>query len=117
MCSIYRCHEWNKQHIIANDKVIDIVMPTHDFIEYSNNYLQTSGSLWQYYRDEPSLDYNGNIAEFTLVNYKSKLFKYKKMTMASDNDRKNIEMKVPLKYLSSFCRTLEVSLINCVTVF
>ena len=27
MCSIYRCHEWNKQHIIANDKVIDIVMP------------------------------------------------------------------------------------------
>ena len=92
-------------------------MPTHDFIEYSKNYLQTSGSVWQYYRDEPSLDYNGNIAEFTLVNYKSKLFKYKKMTMASDNDRKNVEIKVPLKYLSSFCRTLEVSLINCVTVF
>ena len=43
-------------------------MPTHDFIEYNNNYLQTSRSLWQYYRDEPSLNYNGNIAEFTLVN-------------------------------------------------
>ena len=39
------------------------------------------------------------------------------MTMASGNDRKNVEIKVPLKYLSSFCRTLEVSLISCVTVF
>ena len=39
------------------------------------------------------------------------------MTMASDNDRKNVEIKVPLKYLSNFCRTSEVSVINCVTVF
>ena len=88
-------------------------MPMYNLIEYSNNYLQASGSLWQYYRDEPSLDYNGNIADFTGANYKSKLFKYKEMTMASDNDRKNVEMNVSLKYLSNFWRIFEVSLINC----
>ena len=27
-------------------------MPMHNLIEYSNNYSRTSGSFWQYYRDE-----------------------------------------------------------------
>ena len=30
---------------------IDIVMPMYNFIEYSNNYSKTSGSLWKHYRD------------------------------------------------------------------
>ena len=25
----------------------------HNLIEYSDNYAKTSGSLWQYFRDEP----------------------------------------------------------------
>ena len=25
----------------------------YNLIEYSNNYSKTSGSLWQYYKDEP----------------------------------------------------------------
>ena len=33
---------------------IDIVMPMYNLIEYSDNYAKTSGSLWQYYRDELS---------------------------------------------------------------
>ena len=33
---------------------IDIVMPMYNLIEYSNNYSKTSGSLWQYYKDEPN---------------------------------------------------------------
>ena len=40
-------------------KIIDVVMPVYDLIEYSDNYSKTSGSIWQYYRDEP----NDNIAE------------------------------------------------------
>ena len=36
----------------AND--IDVVMPMYNLIEYSDNHSKTSGSLWQYYRDEPS---------------------------------------------------------------
>ena len=30
-------------------------MPMYNSIEYSGNYIKTSGSLWQYYRDEPAL--------------------------------------------------------------
>ena len=31
---------------------IDMVMPIYNLIEYSDNYSKTSGSLWQYYKDE-----------------------------------------------------------------
>ena len=34
---------------------IDIVMPMYNLIEYSDAYLKTSESLWQYFRDEPAL--------------------------------------------------------------
>ena len=37
---------------IDNDKDIDVVMPMYNLIEYSDNYSKTSGSLWQYHRDE-----------------------------------------------------------------
>ena len=38
----------------VNAKDLNFVMPMYNLIEYSNNYLNTSGSLRQYYRDEPS---------------------------------------------------------------
>ena len=40
----------------------------YNLIEYSEDYLKTSGSLWLYYRDQPTLDNNGNIIDFP-VNY------------------------------------------------
>ena len=39
---------------IDNAQDIDIVMPMYNLIEYSNNYSKTSGSLWQYCKDEPN---------------------------------------------------------------
>ena len=48
---------------IDNCKDIDIVMPMHNLIEYSDNYAKTSGSLWQYYRDEP----NDNLNHFKQI--------------------------------------------------
>ena len=47
---------------IDNAKDIDILMAMYNLIEYSDNYSKTSGSLWQYYRDEPNV---------TLANSKS----------------------------------------------
>ena len=38
---------------VDNAKDIDIVMPMYNLIECSDNYMKTSGSLRQYYRDEP----------------------------------------------------------------
>ena len=39
---------------IDNAQDIDILMPMYNLIEYSNIYSKTSGSLWQYYKDDPN---------------------------------------------------------------
>ena len=44
---------------IDNSKDTDIVMSMYNLIKYSDNYSKTSGSLSQYYRDEP----NDNLAD------------------------------------------------------
>ena len=90
---------------IDNAKDIDTVMPMYNLIEYSDNYAKTSGSLWQYFRDEP----DDNIED-------SESFKPKiKITgkTPNNNNEKDVEIMVPLKYLSNFWRTLEMPLINC----
>ena len=53
----------NNTHV-DDAKNIDIVMLMDNLIEYSDAYSKTSGSLWQYYRDEPALDNNNNIIDF-----------------------------------------------------
>ena len=80
-------------------------MPMYNLIEYRDNYAKTSGSLWQYYRDEP----NGNPADSG--SFKSKI-KITRKTPNDDNE-KDVEIMVPLKYLSNFWRTLKMPLINC----
>ena len=91
---------------IDNAKDIDIVMPMYNLIEYSDNYAKTSESLWQYFRDEPD---DNNIED-------SESFKSKIKTPGktpNDNNEKDVEIMVPLKYLSNFWKTLEMPLINC----
>ena len=56
---------------------IDIVIPMYNLMEYSDVYSKTLGILWQYCRDEPVLDNNGNIIDFLLNNNNSILFKFK----------------------------------------
>ena len=80
-------------------------MPMYNLIEYSHNYSKTSGSLWQYYED----DHNDNITQSE--SFKSKI-KITGKTPAAGNT-KDVEIIVPLKYLSNFWRTLEMPLINC----
>ena len=89
-------------------------MPMYNLIEYSNNYLKTSGISWQFYRDVPALGNDGAITNFTEDNA-AELFNLKvKLTGQTDNNgTKNVEIMVPLKYLSGFCRTLEMVSINC----
>ena len=38
--------------LINNAEDLDVVMPMYNLIEYSKNYRKTTGSLWNYYRDE-----------------------------------------------------------------
>ena len=99
---------------IDNAKDIDIAMPMYNLIEYSDNYAKTTGSLWQYCKDIPARDNNDEIIAFETNNLTDS-FKFKaKITGQTGNDgTKDVEIVVPLKYLSNFCRTLEMPLINC----
>ena len=56
---------------------IDVVMPMYDLIEYSDTFTKTSGSLYQYYRDEPVLNNNVNIINFLDDDNNSISFKFK----------------------------------------
>ena len=106
---------------IDNAEYIDIVMPMYNLIEYSDNYSKTSGSLWQYCKEIPAVNNDGNIVDFNGANATDSFNFKTKVTgqTAADNDNGNIagrvdlEIMVPLKYLSNFQRTLEMPLINC----
>ena len=99
---------------IDNAEYIDIIMPMYNLIEYSDNYSKTSGSLWQYCKDIPAVYNAGNIVDFNGANTTDSFnFKTKITGQTNNNGRIDVEIMVPLKYLSNFWRTLEMPLINC----
>ena len=94
---------------------IYIAMPMYNLIEHSDNYSDTSGSLWEFKRDEVPANNNDDL---TINN--SDPFKYKAALLektANHNDGtssvKDAKIVVPLKYLSNFWRSLEMPLRNC----
>ena len=99
---------------IDNTKDIDIAMSMYILIDYSDNYFKSSGTLWHYDRYELFLNANGAIDDFVVDNNKNASFKFKtKIAGRTENDdTNNVKIRVPLKYLSNFWRTLEVPLIN-----
>ena len=99
---------------IDNAKDIDIVIPMYNLIEYSDNYAKATGSLWQYCKDIPALNVNNEITHFTEGNLTNSFnFKVKITGQTGNGGTKDVEIIVPLKYLSNFWRTLEMLLINC----
>ena len=84
-------------------------------MEYSDNYSKTSGSLWQYCKDIPTVNNDGDIVNFNGANATDSFNFKTKITGQTDNNRRidNVEIMVPLKYLSNFWRTLEIPLIKC----
>ena len=105
--------EINDEHVDTAEN-LDIIMPMYNLIEYSDNYQDSSATLYQYKRDEPPED--NAIADLTVNNSSS--FKYKVSLLGNpvlDRNITKISVKVvvPLKYLSNFFRSLEMLLINC----
>ena len=92
-------------------------MPMNNLLEYNKNYRKTTGSLWNYYRDEPSNSLSSN----------SESFKYKTSITgntynvgageagydANKVGKNETEVVIPLKHLSNFWRSLNIPLINC----
>ena len=109
--------EINDEHVDTAEN-LDIVMPMYNLIEYSDNYQNSSATLYQYKRDE--LPEDDAVANLTADN--SDFFKYKVKLLgnipqlaadAARVGRLNVKVVVPLKHLSNFFRSLEMPLINC----
>ena len=109
--------EINDEHVDTAEN-LDILMPLYNLIEYSDNYQDSSATLYQYKRDEPPED--DAAADLTANNSDSLKYKIKLLgnvtEVAGDAAgvrRLNVKVLVPLKYLSNFFRSLEMPLINC----
>ena len=91
-------------------------MPMYNLIAYSDNYLKASRSLWKFCRDEPAVDDNGAVTDFTEANADTNSFKRKEklIVQTGSNGTKYVDIMVPLKYLSDFWRTLEMLLIKII---
>ena len=114
--------------LIDNTEDLDVAMPMCNLIEYSENYRKTTGSLYNYYRDELINDINNN-NNLNKIVINSESFNgstynaNERITNAESNQVNNpnyddaqsgkkVEIVVPLKYLSNFCRSLVMPLIN-----
>ena len=105
-----KCRTEINETFIDEADFINITMPMYNLIEYSDNYSDTSGSLWGFKRD--GIDNNANVA----YDNNALSFKYKAELIANteaDGTKRRIKITVPLKYLSNFWRSLEMPLINC----
>ena len=85
--------------LVDNAKDIDIVMPMYNFIEYSDSYSKTSGSLWQYCKGIPAVNNNGNIVDFNGANATDSFNFKTKITGQTDSDGRidNVGIMVLLK--------------------
>ena len=111
--------EINDEHVDTAEN-IDIVMPMYNLIEYSDNYQDSSATLYQYKRDESPVNDDSNTVNLTADNSDS--FKYKIKLLGNIDQlaadaarvgRLNVKVVVPLKYLSNFFRSSEMPLIDC----
>ena len=104
--------------LVENAEDLDIVMPMYNLLKYSKNYENTSGSLSNYYREEPNeaeiANDNGTI-DISIRNSKS--FDYKTEITGSldagEDEKEDVTIAIPLKYLGNFWRSLDIPLINC----
>ena len=118
--ALKNCAPFTKCNLEINDKHVDtaenvdISMPMYNLIEYSDNYQDSSVTLYQYKQDEPPEA--DAIADLTADNSNS--FKYKVKLLGNpvlhgNIAKKSVRVIVPLKYLSNFFRSLEMPLNNC----
>ena len=91
----------------------------HNFLEYSDNYSMISGNLWNYYRDEVNDAAKEIFGNHRINNSKtatSRSFQYKTKIIrrtSADNHELDTQVVVLLKYLNTFCRSLDLRVINC----
>ena len=111
--SFTKCNlEINDEHVDTAEK-LDIVMPMYNLIEYSDNYQDSPATLYQYKRDEPPANIANNLTVDNSSSFKYKVNLLGNPVVANNVARLDVKIVVPLKYLSTFFRSLEMPLINC----
>ena len=86
-------------------------MPMYNLIEYSDNYQDSSATLYQYKQDEPPAVLANNLATNNSSYFKCKVDLLGDPEL--DAAKFSVKVVVPLKYSSNFFRSLEMPLINC----
>ena len=105
--------ETNDEHVDTAEN-LDITMSMYNLIEYSDNYQDSSATLFQYKRDEPPEgDPIPNLAVDNSSSFKYKVTLLGNPVLDGAIAKRTVKVVVPLKYLSNFFRSLEMSLINC----
>ena len=123
--AIKNCHPFTRASFKLNNEQVDtadnldLTMNLHNMLEYSDNYADTTGSLYRYRRPEPK-DANGNVVNLATTlssfKYQSGLIQKQLTTPNSENVLantdpnlddahriwENIKIVVPLKYISNF---------------
>ena len=105
--------EINDEHVDTAEN-LDITMPMYNLIEYSDNYQDSSATLYQDKRDEPpEVNAINDLTTDTSGYFKYKVNVLGNPVVANNIAKINVKVVVPLKYLSNFFRSLEMHLINC----
>ena len=104
--------------LVENAEDLDILMLMYNLLEYSKNYEKTSGSLFNYYRDEPKEHTIGAGNNAINISIRiSKPFDYKTEITGSldagEYEKDDVTIAIPLKYLGNFWRSLDIPLTNC----
>ena len=107
--------EINEEHVDTAEN-LDITMPMYNLIEYSDNYQDSSTTLYQYKRDEPpEANAINDLTTNALSSFKYKVKLSGNLVLDGNIAKRSAKVAVPLKYLSNFFRSLEMPLINCKT--
>ena len=105
--------EINDEHVDTAEN-LDIAMPMCNLIEYSDNYQDSSATLYHYKRDElPAADAVADLAANNSNSFKYKISLLGDPVLNGAIAKRNVTVVVPLNYLSNFFRSLEMPLINC----
>ena len=102
---------------IDNAEDLDVVMLMYNLLEYSKNYKKTTGSLWNYYRDEPSDHLSSTSESFkyktSITGNKHNIGDGEEEYDANNVGKNETEVVIPLKHLTNFWKSLNIPLINC----
>ena len=105
--------EINDEHVDTAEH-LDITMPMYNLIEYSDNYQDSSATLYQYKRDEPpEANAINDVTTDTSGSFKYNVSLLGNLDVDGNIAKTSGKIVTPLKYLSNFFRSLEMPLINC----